>query len=91
VSVLDCAQVCSSCGVQSRRQFVGSETSNRASRVTVVVRLRHDPRRRVHVERRTREGLSKREIIRCLKGYLPREDFDTLRADLLAPHGLDGL
>ena len=34
---------------------------------------------RVYVERRTREGLSKREIIRCLKRYVAREVYRHLR------------
>jgi hypothetical protein len=55
-----------------------------------VVRLRHDRRTRVYVERRTREGLSKMEIIRCLKCYLVREVYRTLRADLQEMQGLDG-
>ena len=35
-----------------------------------------------HAERRTREGKSKREITRCLKRYIAREVYTTLRADL---------
>ena len=35
----------------------------------------------VYVARRTGEGLSKPEIIRCLKRYLAREIFQALRAD----------
>jgi hypothetical protein len=57
----------------------------------VVERLRHDPRTRAYAERCTREGLSKMEIIRCLKRYLAREVFRTLLADLRALQGLDGL
>jgi len=56
-----------------------------------VVRLRHDDGTRAYAERRTRDGLSKREIIRCLKRYLAREVYRTLRADLGALKGLDGL
>ncbi|MGF6884428.1 transposase [Nocardia sp. GAS34] len=36
-------------------------------------RLRWDPRTRAYVERRTKEGMSKKEIIRCLKRYIARE------------------
>ena len=36
-------------------------------------RMVHDPRTRSYVERRTREGRSKREIIRSLKRYVARE------------------
>ncbi|MER6434710.1 IS110 family transposase, partial [Streptomyces sp900105245] len=35
--------------------------------------LRRDARTRLYLERRTREGMSKREIIRCLKRYAARE------------------
>jgi hypothetical protein len=59
--------------------------------MVAVVRLRHDPRTRAYVERRMQEGLSKMESIRCLKRCLAREVFRTLRADLRALHGLDGL
>ena len=33
-----------------------------------------------YVERRTKEGLSKKEIIRCLKRYVAREVYRHLRA-----------
>jgi hypothetical protein len=33
-----------------------------------VVRMRWDPAPRAYVQRRSRDGLSKREIIRCLEG-----------------------
>ncbi|MCE5190423.1 MAG: IS110 family transposase, partial [Actinomycetia bacterium] len=39
--------------------------------------------------RRTAEGLSKAEIIRCLKRYLAREVYPALVADLRALRGLD--
>ncbi|OPZ46211.1 MAG: hypothetical protein BWY94_00811 [Actinobacteria bacterium ADurb.BinA094] len=41
------------------------------------------------MERRTAEGLSKPEIMRCLKRYLAREVFRTLTDDLLELQGLD--
>jgi hypothetical protein len=74
----------------SRRQRRGDRAANRALHTAIVVRLRHDRRTRVYVERRTREGLSKMEIIRCLKCYLVREVYRTLRADLQEMQGLDG-
>ncbi|MDO8880109.1 MAG: IS110 family transposase, partial [Coriobacteriia bacterium] len=40
-------------------------------------------------ERRTAEGLSKSEIIRCLKRYLAREVYADLVADLRALRGID--
>ena len=52
---------------------------------------RRRPRRalptRTYAERRTQGGLSKMEIIRCLKRYLAREVYRTLRADLQDLHG----
>ncbi len=43
-------------------------------------RLRYDSRTRVYADRRTKEGLSKPEIIRCLKRYVAREVFAVLTA-----------
>jgi transposase len=43
-----------------------------------IVRMRHHKATRTYVERRTAEGLSKREIIRCLKRYIAREVFANL-------------
>jgi hypothetical protein len=48
----------------------------------IVVRLRHCERTRAYLARRTAEGLSKREAIRCLKRYLAREVYRTLTDDL---------
>jgi len=46
----------------------------------VIVRMRwHEPTI-AYVQRRTAEGLSKREIIRCLKRYLAREVYNLLPA-----------
>lgn len=43
-----------------------------------IVRMRHHAATRAYVERRTAEGLSKREIIRCLKRYIAREIYSAL-------------
>jgi len=40
--------------------------------------MRHHQPTRDYVERRTAEGLSKREIIRCLKRYIAREIYNNL-------------
>jgi transposase len=47
-----------------------------------VCRQRHCPRSRAYATRRTAEGLTKCEIIRCLKRYIARELYHSLRADL---------
>ena len=46
----------------------------------VVCRMRTDERTRAYVARRTLEGLSKREIMRCLKRYVAREIYRVLTA-----------
>ncbi len=55
----------------------------------MIVRLAHDEQTRAYAERRTAEGLSKSEIIRCLKRYLAREVYADLVADLRALRGID--
>ena len=44
----------------------------------VLGRLCYDPRTRAYAKHRTHEGLSKPEIIRCLKRYVAREIFNAL-------------
>ncbi|MER7483932.1 hypothetical protein ABTX60_40905 [Streptomyces sp. NPDC126510] len=45
----------------------------------VFTRLRHDPRTQAYCERRTQEGKTRREIVRCLKRYAAREVFNLVR------------
>ena len=40
--------------------------------------MSNDPDTRAYVERRTKEGKSKREIMRCLKRYVAREVYSLL-------------
>jgi transposase len=47
-----------------------------------VCRLRYCPKTRAYAERRTTEGKTKKEIIRCLKRYIAREVHASLRSDL---------
>ncbi|GAA3709085.1 IS110 family transposase [Nonomuraea antimicrobica] len=51
----------------------GDRRANAALYRVVLCRLRWDPRTRAYMERRTQDGLSKKEIIRCLKRYIARE------------------
>jgi transposase len=44
----------------------------------VLSRLRWDPRTQAYTQKRTTEGLSKKEIIRCLKRYIAREVYTAL-------------
>ena len=57
----------------------GNRDANRALWVIAMVRMYRDKRTRTYVERRTSEGLSKREILRCLKRFIAREVFKVLR------------
>jgi transposase len=59
----------------------GDRSANRALHIAIVVRLRYCQRTRAYVARRTAEGKTMPEIIRCLKRYLIREVFHTLNAD----------
>ena len=60
----------------------GDRDANAALHLIAVVRMRYWSRTQAYVARRTAEGLSKREIIRCLKRYIAREVYRCLRADL---------
>jgi transposase len=51
----------------------GDRQANAALYRVVLCRLRWDPRTRAYMQRRTEDGLSKKEIIRCLKRYVARE------------------
>src|SRR5205807_5095953 len=65
-----------------RLDYGGDRQANRALYMIAVCRLRHDPRTRAYAERRRTDGLNRREVIRCLKRYIAREIYQTLRADL---------
>lgn len=56
----------------------GDRAANSALYIVTIVRMRHHEPTRKYYERRTAEGLSKREIIRCLKRYIAREVFAAL-------------
>ena len=43
-----------------------------------------DPRTRDYIERRMKEGLTKKEAIRCLKRYIAREVYNHLPRQQLA-------
>ena len=57
----------------------GDRQANSALWRIVIVRLRSDPATRAYADRRSKEGLSKKEIIRCLKRYVAREVYRQLR------------
>lgn len=51
----------------------GDRQLNRALHVIALSRLRYDDRTRAYADRRTSEGRTRREIIRCLKRYIARD------------------
>jgi transposase len=59
--------------VRHRLNRGGSRDANRALHMICVVRMGRDRRTREYVARRTAEGKSKLEIMRCLKRYIARE------------------
>lgn len=62
----------------------GNRQANAALYRAVIVRMRWHQPTIDYVARRTAEGLSKREIIRCLKRYLAREIYHLLPAPVIA-------
>lgn len=56
----------------------GDRQANRALYIVAIVRMAHDQRTRDYVIRRTAEGLSKKDIIRCLKRAIAREVYHEL-------------
>jgi len=60
----------------------GSRIANNAIWTVALIRMRSDPRTQLYVARRTTEGLSLKEIQRCLKRYIARELFPKILNDL---------
>ncbi len=65
----------------SRLNRGGDRAANSALHTITLCRMRWDLRTRAYVTRRTAQGLSKKEIIRCLKRYIARD----VHTALLAP------
>jgi transposase len=64
--------------VRHRLNRGGNRDANRALHMICMVRMGMDRRTREYVAKRTQEGKSKREIIRCLKRYVSREVYRVL-------------
>jgi transposase len=64
--------------VRHRLNRGGNREANRALYMICLARMRRDRRTQEYVARRTAEGKSKREIIRCLKRYVAREAYRVL-------------
>jgi transposase len=67
-----------------RLDYGGDRQANRALHMIAVCRLRYCERTRTYARKRTAEGLSRRDVLRCLKRYIARQTYHTLRADLHA-------
>jgi hypothetical protein len=86
------AKICGAAPIQAssgrttrhRLDFGGDRQANRALHMIAVCRLRYCQRTRAYATKRTAEGLSRREILRCLKRYIARQTYHTLRSDLEA-------
>ncbi len=62
----------------------GDRQANSALWHIVITRMVYDPRTRDYIDRRTKEGLTKKETFRCLKRYIAREVYNHLPQDQLA-------
>ena len=58
----------------------GHRQLNAAIYRTVIVRMQHHEPTKAYIARRTTEGKSKRDIIRCLKRYVIREVYQLVKA-----------
>jgi transposase len=64
--------------IRHRLNRGGDRQANSALWRIVMVRMSHDPRTKAYVARRTAEGKTIKEIIRCLKRYVAREVYKAL-------------
>lgn len=60
----------------------GDRAANNALWTIAMVRMRSEPRTQAYVARRTSQGLSTKEIQRCLKRYIVRELYPLILADI---------
>jgi transposase len=72
-----------------RLNWRGDRHANNALWRIVLVRMHYDPRTRAYLARRTAQGLSKHEIIRCLIRYVARKVYRAILADLHYPASTD--
>jgi transposase len=60
----------------------GDRQANNALWTVAMVRLSHDPDTRAYADRRTKQGRSRRDTVRCLKRYIARQLFPLVVTDL---------
>lgn len=68
--------------IRHRLNRGGNREANNALWTIALVRASSDPRTRLYVEGRTAEGLTTKEIYRCLKRYIIRELYPIILSDL---------
>jgi transposase len=75
-----------SSGKQERHRLNrgGDRQANSALWKIVITRMVYDPRTRQYIDRRVKEGLTKKEAIRCLKRFIAREVYNHLPRQQLA-------
>lgn len=64
--------------VRHRLNRGGDRTLNRVIHTVALVRMRCDADTRAYVNKRTAQGRTKKEIMRCLKRYITRQLFRAL-------------
>jgi transposase len=74
--------------VRHRLNRGGNRDANRALHSICVVRMGRDRRTQAYMARRTAEGKSKREVMRCLKRYVAREVYRVLVSSAASPSPL---
>jgi transposase len=67
-----------------RLNRAGDRAANSALYTIALSRMRNEPRTLAYIQRRTQQGLSKKDILRCLKRYIAREVHTAILADLTA-------
>jgi transposase len=80
------AKLCGACPIPAssgnttrhRLNRGGDRRANNALFTIVLVRMRHDPATRAYVARRTAQGKTRKDIMRCLKRFVAREVFGAL-------------
>ncbi|MGH9208861.1 MAG: transposase, partial [Acidimicrobiales bacterium] len=75
--------------VRHRLNRAGDRQLNRALHTVVLSRMRFHPETKAYVARRAAEGLTPREIKRCLKRYVGRRLFRVLEAVEADPRSAD--
>jgi transposase len=68
--------------VRHRLNRGGDRAANNALWTIAMVRMRSEPRTQAYVARRTAQGMTNKEIHRCLKRYIVRELYPLILADL---------